>query len=83
MAEVYPPTFNGDEKDVKRVGSEDIGETVSTSDPESSSYTVDKQLERKLLRKFDFIVLPLVAVMYLFKYAFLLDNMEDLKADQR
>lgn len=33
----------------------------------TSTYVVDKQLEKKLLRKFDFHILPLLAVMYLFK----------------
>jgi hypothetical protein len=33
----------------------------------SSILVVDKQLEKKLLRKFDLHILPLLAVMYLFK----------------
>jgi hypothetical protein len=30
---------------------------------------VDRELEKKLLRKFDIHILPALAVMYLFKYA--------------
>jgi hypothetical protein len=35
---------------------------------ELQSYIVDKDLEKTLLRKFDLHILPLLAVMYLFKY---------------
>ncbi|KAF2096548.1 MFS general substrate transporter [Rhizodiscina lignyota] len=42
----------------------ELGET--TTDKEGSIYIVDKQMERRLLRKFDFYILPLVALMYLF-----------------
>lgn len=38
-----------------------IGEVEVTS-----TYVVDKQLEKKLLRKFDIHILPLLAIMYLF-----------------
>ena len=61
------PSLEADEKDVKRMSSDAVSET--TPDPEDSIYTVDKHLERKLMRKFDLHILPLVAMMYLFKYA--------------
>jgi hypothetical protein len=44
-----------------QVPSVDAGET-------SDGYVVDKAIEKRVLRKFDFVILPTVAVMYLFKY---------------
>lgn len=32
-----------------------------------SGYVVDKQLEKKMLWKFDMHILPMLAIMYLFK----------------
>lgn len=65
-------TFEGKTMDYP-VESKDTA--VSDSDVEkgigevevTSTYVVDKQLEKKLLRKFDIHILPLLAIMYLFK----------------
>jgi hypothetical protein len=38
-----------------------------TVEVEVTTYVVDKALERKILWKFDLHILPLLAVMYLFK----------------
>lgn len=67
MAEqVYPPDMVAHEKEIERVDSEMVAEASSWGDGEA--YVVDKQMEQRLLRKFDFFILPLVALMYLFKY---------------
>jgi len=45
---------------------------TSESDVEQGTanvYVVEKQLERKLLWKFDIHILPMLAIMYLFKSA--------------
>jgi hypothetical protein len=63
---VDPPDMVAHEKDVEKFDSEAIGESIAYHEHEEG-YVVDKQLERKLLRKFDFFILPLVALMYLFK----------------
>jgi hypothetical protein len=56
----------------------DVSFTADSKAPPSSnqvevgivrdSYVIDKKLERRLLWKFDLYILPMLAVMYLFKY---------------
>ena len=63
------PMASDDEKhdyQSKRTGS--VEETSSEANGDArEAYIIDKALEKKLLRKFDFIILPTVALMYLFK----------------
>lgn len=72
---VDPPDMVAHEKDVERIDSQAFGESIAYHEREEG-YVVDKQLERKLLRKFDFFILPLVALMYLFKYGTTLSSGE-------
>lgn len=54
-------------KDIKlNHGSDDIIEVTDFSDGTTDNYTIDAATERRLVRKFDFRVLPVLAVMYLF-----------------
>jgi len=66
MADLVQP-ITLDDKDVEGVRAETVGDSASTQDNDEV-YVVDKHLEQKLLRKFDFFILPLVALMYFFKY---------------
>ena len=52
------------------VGKGHVDETSSFGAGDSfEGYVIDKAMEKKMLRKFDVIILPTVALMYLFKYA--------------
>jgi len=66
MADLVQP-ITLDDKEVEGVHAETVGDSASTQD-NGEVYVVDKHLEQKLLRKFDFFILPLVALMYFFKY---------------
>lgn len=46
-----------------------VDEVSSLSAGDSfEGYVIDKAMEKRILRKFDVIILPTVALMYLFKY---------------
>jgi hypothetical protein len=51
--------------DSKNPTEEDIEN--GSGDMEYSTFVVDKAVERKLLWKFDIHILPMLAIMYLFK----------------
>ena len=58
--------YGTDSKDARN--SETDVERESGSVEDFSSFVVDKKLERRLLWKFDIYILPMLAIMYLFKY---------------
>jgi hypothetical protein len=59
-----------DEEKNMSTGEGHIDETSSFGAGDSfEGYVIDKAMEKKMLRKFDVIILPTVALMYLFKYA--------------
>ena len=47
-------------------GNVDEASSVGTGDA-FEGYIIDRAMEKKMLRKFDFVILPTVALMYLFK----------------
>ena len=57
--------------ELQKIPHDDKGEPMVETDSEKTGgvedYVVDRQLEKKLLRKLDLHVLPMVALMYLFK----------------
>ena len=58
-----------DEEKNMSTGKSHVDETSSFDAGDSfEGYVIDKAMEKKMLRKFDFIILPTVALMYLFKY---------------
>lgn len=70
MASDYKPSPSSDEEKnlspspskshVDEASSVGVGDTFE-------GYVIDKAMEKKMLRKFDFVILPTVALMYLFK----------------
>ena len=62
-----------DNKDPDSKPSPSRVEEGSTEDVEDrfAGYVVDREMEKKMLRKFDLIILPTLALMYLMKYTIL------------
>ena len=63
-----PSLEAGDDKVVADGKGAEVEHSVSHSMGEIEPYIVDKELEKKVLRKFDIYILPSLAIMYLFKY---------------
>ena len=65
-----PTSFGSDEEKYPtkmKTDSPTIQETTSRDDASNQDYVVDPKLEKKVLRKFDFYIIPVLALMYLFK----------------
>jgi hypothetical protein len=69
MASDDKPSLGSDvEKDISPIkGHVDTASSIGAGDT-SEGYVIDKAMEKRMLRKFDIIILPTVALMYLFKY---------------
>jgi hypothetical protein len=66
---IFTQSLFGSTTGMKGANPRGFSETAADEPSEEShQYVVDKDLERIVLRKFDLHVLPLLALMYLFKY---------------
>lgn len=62
-----PPSLDEEKHPSPAKGHVDDASSVQAGDS-FEGYVIDKAMEKKMLRKFDIIILPTVALMYLFKY---------------